>query len=189
MKKSIGAKSIIQPNPVLIVCTYDSSGNANAMAVAWGGICCSKPPSVSISLRKATYTHGNISERKAFTVNVPSEDLARESDYFGIVSGRDTDKFADTGLTAVRSEIVEAPYIDEFPFVLECNLTHTVEIGLHTQFIGEIMDVKAEEAVLDEKGRVDIKKVNPFIYEREQRADYGIGDFIGKAYTIGKDKK
>ena len=121
------------------------------MAVAWGGICCSSPPCVAVSLRRATYTYGNLMERKAFTVNVPSEGHAREADYVGIASGRKVDKFAASGLTPIRSKLVDAPYVAEFPLVLECRLLRTVEIGLHTQFVGEIVDVKADETVLGEE--------------------------------------
>ena len=103
MKKSIGAKTIIYPTPVLIIGSYDKDGKANAMTVAWGGIASSNPPSVSISLRKATYTHGNILERKAFTISIPSEEYVRQADHFGIKSGRDEDKFAVTMLTPARS--------------------------------------------------------------------------------------
>jgi len=101
MKKSFGAKTLIFPAPVWCVGSYDTSGKPNIMTIAWGGICCSKPPCVTISLRKATYTYGNIMERKAFTLNVPSEQYVQEADYFGIASGRDVDKFKETGLTAV----------------------------------------------------------------------------------------
>ncbi len=88
MKKSIGAKTIVYTTPVFIIGTYDKDGKPNAMNVAWGGISCSTPPCVSISIREATYTHGNIMNKKAFTVNIPSEDYVKEADYFGIVSGR-----------------------------------------------------------------------------------------------------
>lgn len=186
MKKSLGAKTIVYPTPVFIVGTYDKNGKPNAMNVAWGGLCCSNPPSIAISLRKATYTYGNIVGRKAFTINIPSEKHVREADYFGIVSGGKEDKFSATKLTAVKSDIVDAPYIKEFPLVLECKLTHTVEIGLHTQFIGEIVDVKADESALDEKGTVDIEKIHPFLYAPETRAYYGIGRCLGKAFSIGK---
>ena len=148
MKKYFGAKTLVFPTPVWVVGSYDKERKPNVMAAAWGGVCCSKPPCVAVSLREATYTHGNIMERKAFTVNVPSEDHSREADYIGIASGRNVDKFAVTGLTPVRSEIVDAPYVGEFPLVLECRLLRAVEIGLHTQFIGEILDVKADESVI-----------------------------------------
>ena len=97
-------------------------------------------------------------------MNIPSEKYVAEADYFGIASGKTEDKFKATGLTPVKSELVNAPYIKEFPLILECKLLHTFEIGLHTQFIGEIIDVKADEAVLAENGMPDIKKVNPILY-------------------------
>lgn len=188
MKKSLGAKAVLYPTPVLIIGTYDKDGKPNAMNVAWGGLCCSSPPSVAISLRKATYSYGNIVERKAFTVNIPSKTYVKEADYFGIASGGKEDKFSVTGLTPVKSSLVDAPYIGEFPLVLECKLTHTVEIGLHTQFIGEIVDIKAEESVLGENAAVDVEKMHPIFYAPEIRAYYGIGEYLGKAFSIGKQR-
>lgn len=189
MKKSLGAKTILYPTPVLIVGTYDKKGKPNAMNVAWGGLCCSSPPSLAISLRKATYSYGNIVERKAFTINIPSENYAKEADYFGIASGSKEDKFSATNLTAVKSDLVDAPYIGEFPLILECKLMHTVEIGLHTQFVGEIMDVKIEDSMLGENGTIDIEKMHPFFYAPEVRAYYGVGKCIGKAFSLGKQIK
>ena len=186
MKKSLGAKTIVYPTPVFIVGTYDTAGKPNAMNVAWGGLCCSSPPCVAISLRKATYTYGNIVERKAFTINIPSETHAKQADHFGIASGAKEDKFSATGLTPVKSGLVDAPYIKEFPLILECKLKQTVEIGLHTQFIGEIVDVKVEDSVLGEGGTIDIEKMRPFLYAPEIRAYYGIGKYLGKAFSIGK---
>jgi len=128
MKKSIGAKTIVYPTPVFIVGTYDKDGKPNVMNAAWAGICCSSPPCLAISLRKATYTYGNIVEQGAFTVSIPSQDFVREADYFGIASGRTEDKFFAAGLTPVKSELVNAPYVKEFPLILECKLLHT-QIG------------------------------------------------------------
>ncbi len=96
MKKSLGAKTIVYPTPVFIVGTYDEDGKPDVMAAAWGGISCSQPPCVSISLQKQRYTYKNIVERKAFTINIPSENHVKEADYFGMVSGRDEDKFSKT---------------------------------------------------------------------------------------------
>jgi flavin reductase (DIM6/NTAB) family NADH-FMN oxidoreductase RutF len=186
MKKSLGAKTIIYPTPVLVVGTYDTIGKPNVMTVAWGGICCSSPPCVAIALRKATYTYGNIVQQGAFTINIPSEKNARYADYFGSVSGKNTDKFAVSGLTPVKSTLVNAPYIEEFPFALECKVIHQIEIGLHTQFIGEILDIKAEDGVLNEKGLLDIEKVRPFFYAPEADTYYGMGTFLGSAFSIGQ---
>lgn len=187
MKKSVGAGTIIFPNPVLIVGTYDTSGKPNLMAAAWGGICCSRPPCVAISLRKATYTYGSITERKAFTINILSEAHVKEADYYGIATGRDEDKFAVTGITPVKSELVDAPYGEEFPMILECNLLHTLEIGLHTQFVGEIMDIKADEEVLGDNGLPDIGKVNSFLLDASNWGYYGFGKYLGKAAAIGRE--
>ncbi len=189
MKKSIGAKTIVYPAPILIIGTYDKEGKPNAMTAAWGGICCSSPPCVTISLRKVTYSYGNIVENKAYTVNIPSENYTKESDYFGIVSGKKEDKFSTTGLTPIKSELVNAPYIKEFPLILECKLLHTFEIGLHTQFIGEILDVKADETVMDTKGLPDVEKVKPIIFAPSCKTYHGIGNKLGDAFSIGKGIK
>jgi flavin reductase (DIM6/NTAB) family NADH-FMN oxidoreductase RutF len=186
MKQSIGAKTLAMPCPVWLVGTYDDAGKANFMTIAWGGICCSQPPCVTVSLRRATHSYGAIETRKAFTVNIPSVAQVAEADYGGIVSGRDTDKFAACGWTAVRSELVDAPYIAETPLVVECRLLQTLEIGLHTQFVGEIVDVKADEAVLGEKGYPDITKVKPFVWDAAHRRYFGLGACLGTAWDIGK---
>jgi len=187
MKKSLGAKPMVYPTPVFVVGTYDKAGRPNVMTAAWAGICCSRPPCVSVSLRNATYTYSNIIEHRAFTISIPSQDHIKQVDYFGMVSGKKKDKFSATRLTPVKSELVNAPYVEEFSFVLECKLLHAFEIGLHTQFIGEILDIKAEEAVLGENGLPAIEKVKPFLYAPEYRTYYGVGEFLGKAYSIGKE--
>jgi flavin reductase (DIM6/NTAB) family NADH-FMN oxidoreductase RutF len=186
MKKSFGAKTLIFPAPVWCVGSYDSNNKPNVMTIAWGGICCSVPPCVTISLRKATYTYGNIKEKQAYTLSVPSEAFAREADYFGMVSGRDVDKFKETGLTPVKSVLVDAPYVAEFPMILECKVIHTYEIGLHTQFIGEVLDVKIEEGLLREDGKPDIEKIRPVVFAPDAGQYHGVGGLIGKAYEMGR---
>jgi flavin reductase (DIM6/NTAB) family NADH-FMN oxidoreductase RutF len=186
MKRSLGAKTYAYPTPVFIVGTYDAAGRPNVMAVAWGGICCSKPPCLSIAVRKATYTYGNLVERKAFTVSVPSCDHAAEADYFGVVSGRDVDKFAVAGLTPVRSDLVDAPYVGEFPLVLECKVVHMAELGLHTLFVGEILDVKAEESCLDSEGKLSADLVRPFSWAPPENTYYALGQELGRGFSIGK---
>lgn len=155
------------------------------MTAAWAGICCSKPPCVYVSLRKATYSYGNIMERKAFTVSIPSENYTREVDYIGLVSGRNVDKFAVAKLTPVRSELVDAPYIGEFPLVIECKVIHVIEIGLHTQFIGEIIDVKCDSSTLKD-GLPDIEKVKPITYDPGSGTYHRVGRHLGQAFSIGK---
>lgn len=186
MKKSFGAKTLVYPAPVWCVGSYDAKGKPNVMTVAWGGICCSRPPCVTVSLRKATYTYGNIMENKAYTVSVPPEKYVREADYFGIASGRDVDKFRESGLTPIRSRLVDAPYVEEFPMVLECRVIHYYEIGLHTHFIGEIMDVKIDEDVLNQEGEADMKKVRPILFCPDTGKYFSTGGFVAKAFDAGK---
>jgi len=185
MKQSLGARTIIVPTPVWVIATYDEAGRPNAMTASWAGMCCSRPPCVGVSLRKATYTYGCLLTRQAFTVNVPAASQVAEADFLGIASGRDTDKFAAAHLTAVRSSLVDAPYVAEFPLHLECRLLHTVEIGLHTQFIGEILDVKASPEVLTAAGLPDPQRVAPILYAPEVRRYYALGEELGQAKMVG----
>jgi len=188
MKKSCGAKTIAFPTPAWAIGTYDAEGKANVMTAAWAGICCSRPPCMAVSLRKATSTYDNLVARGAFTISIPSERHVREIDHIGVVSGRDVDKFQKLGLTAAHAENVDAPYVKEFPVVIECKLLQKTELGLHTQFIGEIMDVKADESVLDAEGNPDVEKVRPVIFSPGNRAYHGLGDFLGAAFSIGREK-
>lgn len=162
--------------------TYDADGRPNMMTVAWGGICCSRPPCIYVSLREATYSHGNILSRRAYTVSIPGEEYWREADYTGIASGRDTDKFEDTALTPARSAVVDAPYVDEYPLVLECRLKETVDLGLHTMFVGEIIDVKADQDVLTDD-RPDLQKIKPILFGSGDRGYHSVGPRIGDAFT------
>jgi flavin reductase (DIM6/NTAB) family NADH-FMN oxidoreductase RutF len=186
MKRSLGPKTLVFPTPVFVVGTYDPNDRPNVMTASWGGICCSQPPCVAVSLRKATYSYHNIIARKAFTISIPSEAHLQAADYFGLVSGQTVDKFAATGLTPTKSALVNAPYVQEFPLVLECRLAHVFELGLHTQFVGEIVDVKADEALLDNNGLTDIKKVKPLVFVPDTQTYYGIGDFLGQAFSAGR---
>jgi len=186
MKRSLGRKTLAVPSPVWIVGTYDAAGKPNLMTAAWGGICCSKPPSVCVSLRAATYSHQAIIDRASFTVGIPHTDQVAIADYLGIATGRDTDKFAAAGLTPLAAEHVDAPLAAEFPLSLECRLSHTVELGLHTLFVGEILDVKAEEEVLGENGRPCIDQVSPIVFAAPQGAYFSVGPQIAPAFDVGK---
>ncbi len=187
MKKSLGPETIVYPTPVFIVGSYDQDGKADMMNAAWGGICCSEPPCVAISLRKARYTYENIQRREAFTINIPSQSHIRQADYFGLISGRKEDKLARSGLTPIRSELVDAPYLDEFLLVLECKLVHTFDLGVHTQFVGEILDAKADESVLDEEGKPVVERIEPLTFAPGPNTYHGLGPCLGKAFSIGRD--
>jgi flavin reductase (DIM6/NTAB) family NADH-FMN oxidoreductase RutF len=186
MKTSLGARPLIYPTPVFAVGTYDAGGRPNVMTVAWGGICCSKPPCLSIAVRKATYTYGNLVERKAFTASIASTDHVGAVDYFGLASGRDVDKFEAAGLTPARSELVDAPYVAEFPLVLECKVVHVAELGLHTLFVGEILDVKIDEDCVDADGKPNAALVRPFMWTPGENIYYAVGESVGRGFSVGK---
>ncbi len=185
MKKSLGAKPIVYPTPVFLVGSYDSHGVANIMNAAWGGICSSDPASVAVSIRKQRHTFDNIQLQQAFTINIPSTGQVAAADYFGIVSGRDGDKIAASGLSVERAEHVHAPILCECPLVLECHLVTTHELGVHTQFVGEIVDVKVEQTCLDEDGQPDIRKIDPLLFAPGNSAYFGIGELVAPAFSIG----
>jgi flavin reductase (DIM6/NTAB) family NADH-FMN oxidoreductase RutF len=156
------------------------------MTAAWGGIACSKPPCISVSLREATLSYHNIKHSKAFTVSIPSERYLKEADFVGLVSGRECDKFKETHLTPGKSKLVDAPFVEEFPYALECNLVREVELGLHTMFIGEIVGMVADSEVLSPRQLPDIEKVRPMLWGSfGNMAYYGVGDKLGAAFSAG----
>jgi flavin reductase (DIM6/NTAB) family NADH-FMN oxidoreductase RutF len=190
MKIDLSPQTILLPAPVLIIGSYGPEGKPNIMNAAWGGIASSKPPCVSVSLREATLTYHNIKEAGAFTVNIPSEKYFREADFVGMVSGRDHDKFRETGLTPEKSKLVNAPVVKEFPYALECNLIKLVELGLHTMFIGEIVGMVAESEAVNPQKFPDIEKVRPMLWgSYGSMAYYGIGSKLADAFSVGNELK
>jgi flavin reductase (DIM6/NTAB) family NADH-FMN oxidoreductase RutF len=188
MKLFLPAQTILLPSPVLIIGTYGSDGKPNIMNAAWGGIASSKPPCISVSLREATLTYHNIRRAKAFTVNITSEKYFKEADFVGIVSGRDCDKFKETGLTPEKSKLINAPIVKEFPYTLECNLVKQIDLGLHTMFIGEIVGMVADSEILNPNQVPDIEKVRPMLWGCfGSMAYYGIGGKLGNAFSVGKE--
>ncbi|GAU08334.1 flavin reductase family protein [Desulfoplanes formicivorans] len=186
MKQSLGPKILAQPTPAWVIGSYDQTGAPNVMTAAWCGVCCSKPPCLTVSIQTPRHSFAAIMERKAFTVNIASAHQAAEVDYFGMVSGKNVDKFQTTGMTPVRGEMVDAPYIEEFPLIVECKVVAVHDLGVHTQFVGQIMDVKADPSVLDDKGMPDMSKISPFVFTPGNRAYYGIGAYLGQGFDLGK---
>ncbi|WNY27416.1 flavin reductase family protein [Methanolapillus ohkumae] len=187
--KSIGASTTAFPTPVWLIATYDKTGRPDAMVAAWAGIANSTPPCVFVGIRPGRYTYENILENREFTVCIPSEEYAKEADYLGIESGRETEKFEAAGLTAVRAGKINAPYIAEFPMYLACKLKDRMNLGSHIVVIGEILDVWAQEKVLDEHGKVDVSKLKPLAFAPDSQMYHVLGDAVGKAFSIGKEFK
>ncbi len=158
------------------------------MTAAAGGLCNARPPCIYVSLREATYSYGNIMNRKAYTVSIPGEGYWREADYTGIASGRDTDKFKDTSLTPIKSEAVDAPYVEEYSLVVECRLMEAFKLGSHTMFVGEIIDIKADEDVLT-NDKPDIQKIKPILFSSGDRGYYRVGLRMADAFSIRTPQK
>lgn len=167
--------------PVLIVGTYDETGAPNAMNAAWGGIYDTNL--VMVCLADDHKTTENIKKMGAFTLSFATAKTVVPCDYVGIVSANDEpDKFAKAGFHATKSECVNAPIIDELPMTVECKLLKFNEDGI---CIGEIVNVSAAESILDEKGKVDAKKLDPIIYDSVTHAYWNFGEKVGKAFSDG----
>jgi flavin reductase (DIM6/NTAB) family NADH-FMN oxidoreductase RutF len=186
MKRSLGPQPLVYPLPVYLVGSYAENGQPNIMTAAWGGICCSEPPCLAVSVRKSRLTCAAVQTREAFTISVPPARLLAEADFAGLASGKDCEKFARLKLTAVRAELVDAPYVGECPLVLELALRHSLDLGSHVQFIGEIKDVKIEESCLDSAGKPDALALDPLIYDGGGRQYFHYGKIAGKAFSAGK---
>lgn len=153
----------VMPCPAVLISAYDKNEKANAMTAAWIANICHQPPSVAVAIRPSRYTYELIEQTGCFAVNIPGVENARETDYFGIISGRDEDKFEKTGLTTTKGKKVQVPLINEFPINLECKVTAKHIIGSHDVIIGEILLVHYEEEIIV-GGRADPLKADILAY-------------------------
>ena len=182
MRKYFGAKPFMYPLPVLIVAAYDEKGIPNAMNAAWGTI--ADFHQVAIYLAKDHKTTQNILKTGAFTVSMADAGHVKEADYVGIVSGNQVpDKLTKAGFHTVKSELVNAPVIEELPLTMECKLVSYDEES--ELLIGEIVNVSAEETILDGDGKIDPKKLNPITYDSANHAYYTLGEKVGNAFSDG----
>ena len=184
MKKDLGVKPYLFPMPVLMIATYGDDGTVDVMNMAWGGICAENM--VSLNIDTDHKTAKNIKKRGAFTLSIADVPHIQAADFFGIASGnRMEDKFARSGLTAVKSEKVDAPVVQEFPLTLECKVVEDkMEVYGH-HVLGEIVGVLADESVLDETGKVDASKLNAFVFDQFRSGYYAIGEKVGQAWHTG----
>ena len=182
MRKNFGAKPYTYPQPVLIIAAYDENGAPNAMNAAWGGI--SDDTQISMCLSAGHKTVKNIQARKAFTVSMADAAHVAACDYVGIVSGNKVpDKFEKAGFHATKSEFVDAPLIDELPMALECTLVSYDPKAC--RLVGEIVNVSADERILDESGRIDPAKLEPITFDPVNNAYLKLGEKVGNAFKDG----
>lgn len=186
---SLGPQAFISPAPVMLVGTYDEQGRPNIMTATWGGVCCSQPPCLSVSLRRSTWTCRALQQRNAFTVSLPDRSMVGQADFAGLVSGCQENKFQTLGLTPLPGEHVDAPFVAECPVVLELLLRHTLELGSHIQFVGEIMDVKVRKDCLTSEGLPDASRIDALAFAPLTKEYYGTGDFVARAFAVGKTVK
>ena len=184
IKKSVGPKGLIMPKPALVVGSYSNEGVPDIMTAAWAGIANSDPMSIAVSIRPSRKTYENIMATGSFTINVPSARYVAETDYAGTFSGHDENKFEKLNLTPVKGDFVNAPYIEEFPIVIECEVSEMIDLGSHRQFIGKVMDTKVNQNLLDKDGRVDISALQPVAYS--EGAYFGYGQHLANAGDIYK---
>ena len=183
-KKDLGVKPYLFPMPVLMIATYCEDGSVDVMNMAWGGICGNNK--VALNITESHKTSSNIKERGAFTISVADIPHLEESDYFGTASAnRVKDKFEKSGMHAVKSERVDAPIIEEYPITLECKVSKIYNDDEGFRVVGEIVNVLADEEVLDSNGKVDPTKLNAFVFDQFQNGYYAIGEKVGEAWKSG----
>ena len=185
MKKDIGVTQAVFPMPVLMVAAYDENEKVNVMNVAWGQICAMDR--IYLCIGKGKKTLSNILKTKAFTVSLADVAHMDVADYYGLVSGNKVeDKFERTGYTAVKSDKVNAPIIEEFPVAIECELLEEIDTEYIHGVVGRIVNVKAEESVLAEEGKVDVMKLNALMFDNFRLGYYTVGEKAGQAFAAGK---
>ena len=185
MRKNFGAKTYLYPLPVLIVAAYDENGTPNAMNAAWGGI--SDDNQVALCLSAGHKTTKNILAKGAFTVSMADAAHVVECDYLGVVSGnKEPNKLAKAGLHAVKSEFVDAPVIEELPMTLECKLIKVTQEGL---ILGEIVNVSADESILDNSGKIDPAKLRPITFDPLKNKYIELGEVGDNAFRDGRKSK
>jgi flavin reductase (DIM6/NTAB) family NADH-FMN oxidoreductase RutF len=186
-KKLLEPETMLIPMPVVMVSCQKKGQKPNIITIGWSGIACSEPPMITIAIRKGRFSHGIISESKEFVVNVITEKLLSQTDYCGIKSGRDVDKFKETKLTPIKGTKVNAPLISECPINLECVVRDTLSLGTHDLFIGEIVATHVDSEYLADRKRPDIAKLKPVAYCTKAQQYWGLSRSLGTyGYTKGK---
>jgi flavin reductase (DIM6/NTAB) family NADH-FMN oxidoreductase RutF len=188
IKKTWKAGNMLYPLPAVLVSVADKSGAQNIFTVAWTGTICSDPPMVSVSVRPERYSYHMIEETGEFVINLTTEALSFATDYCGVKSGRDVDKWKEMKLTKVMGEHVKAAMVGESPVNLECRVTQKLELGTHHMFLAEVLAVHVDESYMDKDGRFHLDTAAPLVYSHGRY--YGVGKELGTfGYSVRKTKK
>ena len=184
-KVALGPQTLIYPMPAMLV-GANVNGTPNFMAVAWGGIACSDPPMISVAIRHARHTLKGIKQNQVFSVNIPSVEQVKETDYCGMVSGSKADKVRACRFEVFYGKLGNAPLIMQCPVNLECKVVQVLNLGSHSLVIGRVEETYVSEDCLRE-GRPDVDKIKPLTYVTSPAARYqGLGEVVGKAWSVGK---
>jgi flavin reductase (DIM6/NTAB) family NADH-FMN oxidoreductase RutF len=187
-KVTLGPRTLVYPMPSFLV-GANVEDSANFMAVAWGGIACSRPPMVSVALQHHRYTYKGIKQTGTFSVNIPSQDQVTETDYCGIVSGSKADKNKICGFKVFYGKLEKAPMIEQCPVNLECKVVHVLDLGSHALIIGEVVETYINTDCLT-GGEPDPTKIKPFIYTEGPVAQYqAFGEVLAPAFKVGRKLK
>lgn len=187
-KQTWKAGNMLYPLPAVMVSVADAQGNSNIITIAWAGTICTNPPMVSISVRPERYSYHMIEETGEFVINLTTEELAYATDYCGVKSGRDVDKFKELKLTEEKAEHVKAPMIKECPVNIECRVVKKEELGSHHMFLAEVAAVHVDDAFMDETNRFALESTEPIVYVHGEY--FGLGRLLGTfGYSIRKDSK
>lgn len=180
--------NMLYPLPVVMVSVADEEGKDNIITVAWAGTVCTNPPMVSISVRPERYSYHMIKETGEFVINLTTEKLAYATDYCGVKSGRDVDKFKEAHLTREPASYVGVPMIKESPVSIECRVREEKEYGSHSVFMADVLAVHVDDQYMDEKGKFDLAMSKPIVYSHGEY--YGLGKKLGTfGYSIKKKGK
>ena len=187
-KISWKAGNMLYPLPAIMVSLTDKAGNSNIITLAWAGTICTNPPMLSVSIRPERYSYDIIKETGEFVVNLTTKELAYATDYCGVKSGRDVDKFKEMKLTKLDSEKIKAVAIAESPVNIECKVREIMELGSHSLFIADVVNLRVDGKLLDEKGRFNLAKSELIAYSHGRY--YELGKELGSfGYSVRKEGK
>ena len=187
-KVAIGAHTILYPHPAVLV-GADVDGRPNFSTYAWCGIVNSKPPMLSVAFQHHRHTLKGVKQNGTFSVNIPSVELVKETDYCGLISGRETDKVADCKFNIFYGNLPSAPLISECPVNLECRALHILNLGSHEMVVGQIEEVYVTDSCLTD-GEPDVNKIRPFLWVFYPTSHYReFGKPIGEGFSVGRQLK
>ena len=187
-KETWKAGNMLYPLPVVMVSVADKEGKSNILTVAWAGTVCTNPPMVSISVRPERYSYHMLKETGEFVINLTTRDLAKATDYCGVRSGRDVDKWKEMNLTPVPSLEVKVPSIAESPVNIECRVHHVEKLGSHHMFVAEVVAVQVDDAYMDDKKSFHLSQAKPIVYSHGEY--YLLGEKLGTfGYSVRKTVK